>query len=225
MSSNPDKIRFSERLSRIREGIKSLEVEALLVSNRFTRRYLSGFTGSAGYLFITAEDALLATDSRYTEQSADEAEGWEIRNVAGGGKWLTDIAGETSAKRIGFEGFDLTFATYKRIKQRLSESGIQSELVDVGKLTETARAVKDKDDLPAVIEAIKVGDDCFDELAAQLKPGQTEMEIATLFEESARRRGAEAISFDTIVASGPNGSRPHHRPGPAANRRGRTSSN
>ena len=61
---------MSARVDKLRAILPQKGVDALLISMPENRRYMSGFTGSAGYLFITGRRAILGTDFRYTEQAA-----------------------------------------------------------------------------------------------------------------------------------------------------------
>ena len=104
-----------ERLRRVRERLAPLAVDALLVTTPSNRRWISGFTGSAGVLLISAERALIATDSRYWEQVARQAPLFELRRVTGA---TTEVAPEllegTGGLRIGYEPTHLTMATYQQ---------------------------------------------------------------------------------------------------------------
>ncbi len=213
---------FANRLQQVRSKISSFGIDAILVSNPFTRRYISGFTGSAGYLFINQNVSLLATDFRYTEQAEAETDAWEIAKSSYNNQWLCSITIKTDTKRLGFEGSDLTFATYKRIKKTLTDKGIAVDLIDVSDLTKDLRSIKGTYDLTNLLKAIKAGDHCFDYVSSQLKAGQTEREIANMFKRAALNANTEGVSFETIVASGPNAARPHHSPSERIIREGET---
>ena len=102
---------MSDRLDRLTARFPERELDALLISAPENRRYLSGFTGSAGYIFITPERAVLVTDSRYTEQATNQAPDFQVIQARGGWDWLLEQFKETGVKRVGFESRNMTVAT------------------------------------------------------------------------------------------------------------------
>src|SRR5438552_4177936 len=102
---------MNQRLQRLRDALSRHELDAALISNKENRRYLSGFTGSAGYLLISQSDAALATDFRYYEQSATQAPDFRLHKIVGGSDgWLPPLVADLAGKKIGFEANDLTVA-------------------------------------------------------------------------------------------------------------------
>ncbi len=204
---------FPDRIRKVRTAMANERLDGLFVTSGITRRYLTGFSGSAGYLFITQTATVLTTDSRYSEQAEEEATGWQVRTVRSMFKWLAERLPKEGIQILGFEAEDISFEMYSRLSQILRESGLDIELKPMSKLVAKQRAVKDSEDLALLIEAIKIGDKAFDNTVAKLMPGISERDAAWVFEQEVRNLGAEAVSFPTIIASGPNGSRPHHSPG------------
>ena len=202
------------RLATFVAKLPEREVDAILVSGAENRRYLSGFSGSAGYLFITDERAHLATDFRYTEQAIAQAPHFNVEQVRVGWDWLLTQIKESGAKRVGFEGQAMTVATYNSLVNAISEdpdlSGI--EFVPFSDLTDDLRSFKDSDELVMLQKAIDASDRAMELVCPIIAEGMTEREVAWRMEMAMRDAGADGISFDTIVAAGPNGAMAHHMP-------------
>lgn len=203
---------MKERLARLRVLMAERQVEALLVTAAANRRYLSGFTGSAGVLFITPDDALLLTDFRYVEQAADQAPHFRVVPVTHTtyGRTVAEEARKRGLKRIAFEPNHLTYAAYAAYRDALPE-GI--EFVPIGTdgmgLVERLRMVKDEEELERIRRAAAIADAAFAHILTVLRPGLTEREVAWELEAFMRRQGAEGAAFPIIVASGPRSALPH----------------
>ena len=202
------------RVDSLRAALGENEIDAMLVSSPENRRYLSGFTGSAGYLLIGEAGQVLVTDSRYTEQAERQAPSYRVEQMkAGQGwKWLPELAHDAGLRRVGFEASDISVATHSAFKKVISEheesAGV--ELVETSELVDKMRAVKDRDELDILTKAVDVTDIALETVAARVEPGITEDEVAWELEKSMREQGAEGLAFETIVAAGPNGALPHH---------------
>ena len=186
----------------------------MLVSAPENRQYLSGFTGSAGYLLVSQDQAVLVTDSRYTEQAANQAADWQVRQVRSGWDWLLDWLDETGVRRLGFESADMTVASYESILDALKQRDSlgQVSLIAASGLAEDQRTVKDSLERAMLQKAIDASDGAMEAVCPQIQEGMTEREVAWRMEVAMRDLGADGISFDTIVAAGPNGAMAHHRP-------------
>ena len=203
-----------ERMERLVGQLREREMDAVLISTPENRRYLSGFTGSAGYLLISADHALLVTDSRYTEQAANQAPECRVLQVREGWDWLLEWLKESGARRLGFESQDMTVATYNNVLEALGkeESLSHVSLVATSGIAEEQRAVKDGNELAALQKAIAASDGAMEAVCPAIREGMTEREVAWRMEVAMRDLGADGLSFDTIVAAGPNGAMAHHRP-------------
>ena len=190
------------------------ELDAVLISAPENRRYLSGFSGSAGHLFITKDNALLVTDSRYTEQATMQSPAFQVKQVRGGWDWLVEELKASGAKKIGFESQDMTVSSYnsliEAIKGDSSLAGVS--MVPAPGLAENQRIIKDEEELVMLQLAIDAADKAMDQVCPAITPGMTEKEVAWKMETAMREAGADAISFDTIVAAGPNVAMAHHQP-------------
>src|SRR5438128_9545991 len=108
---------MNQRVTRLRAALEKHDLEGALISNAQNRRYLSGFTGSAGYLLITPDESVIATDFRYYEQSAQQAPDFRLHKTVGGmDGWVPALFAGLGAKRIAFEANDLTVATHQALK-------------------------------------------------------------------------------------------------------------
>jgi Xaa-Pro aminopeptidase len=202
------------RVNELRKALELEQIDALLVSNPENRRYLSGFSGSAGYLIISSNKSILATDFRYIEQAGRQSPDFEIIRIGGNQSWLSEILKTQSVNRLGFESDNLTVAQYETILNSLKTNmpNDNISLVGTSNVVEILRSIKDADEMVALTKAIEISDQAFTNIAPTISEGQTEKEIAWLLEKQVRILGGDAISFDTIVASGPNAALPHHRP-------------
>jgi Xaa-Pro aminopeptidase len=192
-------------------------VEDIFHTHAANRRYLSGFTGSTGWLLITGDRALIAVDFRYVEQAERECPQFTVFGTTGGiDKWFSEIVAEAnlSAKRIGFEPSDLTVAAFQTIKkaaENMPASG-RPRLLAAPAIVTQLRAVKEPAEIESLQRAVDLGDAAFSSVAERIEPGWTERRVALEIEAEARRLGAEGLSFPTIVAAGPHGAMPHAQP-------------
>ena len=206
----------SARIDRLRHRLADLgegAPDAFLVTNAENRRYLSGFTGSAGALLLSAGEARLLTDFRYVEQATGQAPEYEVLQFTGA-IW-PQVATQAKAlglRRLGFESEDVSVDAHEQLKQALAEQGAETALVPSKGLVEGLRQVKDAEEVDVIRRAVEIGDRAFERVAAGLRPGVTELEVAWRLEVAMREMGAEGLSFPIIVAAGPNGAMPHHRP-------------
>ncbi|MDI4645344.1 M24 family metallopeptidase [Cohnella hashimotonis] len=195
------------RIAKLRGEMALLGVDAILVTSGHNRRYLTGFTGTAGVVLITASDAVLLTDFRYTEQASAQAEGVEVAEHPPTGYYerVAERLRSAGALRLLFEDNTVSYAAYAQLKDRLAPV----ELVPAGKVLEKLRAVKDAAELAVIREAADVADRTFAHILSFLKPGAKESDIALEMEFYMRKLGASGTSFDTIVASGERSAMPH----------------
>ena len=205
---------MSSRLDALRAKFESSEIDGILIGSDENRRYVSGFVGTAGNLIITADEAVLATDFRYIEQAGKQAPDFRVLRVGGGNpNWLTDLLSELGIRRLGFESQHMTVATHERLSRAFAEAGNGDgvSLVSTAGLVEEQRAVKDEAEMALLQRAVDIADRAFEEVSRVLKDGMTEREVAWLLERTMRELGADSVSFETIVAAGPNAALPHHR--------------
>lgn len=197
----------SARLQKLRQQFEPLGLDALVVSQPENRRYLSGFTGSDGTLFITHQQAILITDFRYVEQSAREAPQFTVVETPPEAlpRRLNDLASEEGAQRVGFESHRVAVADHRD----WAEAAGSYRLVPTKELVEDMRAVKDEQELKIIKRAVALADAAMAHIREVIAPGMAEKDVAWELESYVRTRGGEAVAFDLIVASGPNGAMPH----------------
>ncbi|MCM3743329.1 Xaa-Pro peptidase family protein [Sporosarcina luteola] len=193
------------KLAKLREALKENGLDALLVTNPYNRRYITGFTGSAGVAIVSADDAVFITDFRYTEQAAEQVKGFRIvkheKTII---EEVSNQAKEMKLKTLGFEKDNVSFGTYE-----LYNDKVDAELKAVSGIIEKLRMVKNADEIKILQQAAKIADDAFTHICTFIKPGVTELEVSNELEMFMRRQGAASSSFDTIVASGERGALPH----------------
>lgn len=210
--------RYPRRMAGVRALLSGTDkqeevVDAVIVSHLENVRYLTGFTGSSGLALITPTDAVFFTDGRYGIQAAAEVPGFE-RVVLPQGSSLSGAAGEAvkqrGLKRVAFEDARLTVREYEDLKKAMPD-----DLALIGRsgLVESLRRIKDADEIAALRKAVVLADACFEHIRQIARPGRTEKEIAWEMETFLRAPGrAPRLSFESIVAAGPNGALPHARP-------------
>lgn len=202
------------RIAQLIARLTERGLDALLISTAENCRYLSGFTGSAGYLLVTPDRAILFTDSRYTEQASRQAPDFQVVQARGGWDWLPGALRETGVKQIGFESENLTVASYRRLLDTLKKDQAPEgvSFIATSGVVEELRAVKDQEELALLQQAIDASDAAMETICPAIREGMTEREVAWRMEAAMRELGADSASFSTIVAAGPNGAMAHHRP-------------
>jgi Xaa-Pro aminopeptidase len=197
------------RLEKLRSTLIEENLDALLISQPDNRRYLSGFTGSAGMLLISSDRAILATDFRYYEQVGCQAPDYELARI---NTKLTDLLPDLLAglgvRRLGFESQHVTVDQLHDWSQ--ATEGIA--WAPLKGTVEKLRAVKDEGELDALRRSAALTDAAFAHLLEVIVPGMTEREAAWEIEAHMRTHGASAVAFSPIVAAGPSGAMPHARP-------------
>ncbi len=170
--------------------------------------YLTGFTGEGG-LLVTADETLLITDSRYTEQAEREVPDLPLHQVQ---KTYEEEVAE-GIKKLGIKRLSLSARrTSHYMVTRLGEL-VEVEIVPKEDPVGELRRIKDADEIERIREATRVTEESLSTLLKEVKIGMTERELALRLEWLMRTRGAEKVSFDLIIAAGENSSLPHYQPG------------
>ena len=202
------------RIDRLRSVMSGADWDALVVSNLTNVRYLTGFTGSAGILLITPDETVFVSDGRYRDQSAAEiaAAGVHARVeivAADPDSVIADAAVAAGVGRLGLEARSVTWAQQQRWQFDLFGTG---ELVPTLGVVEELRLVKDAGEAARIRTACAIADAALAEVRHRLAQQPSEIEFGLELDAAMRRLGAADVSFETIVASGPNGAKPHHHP-------------
>lgn len=204
---------FPGRLRTTRQVLEQRELDCLLVASRENVRYLLGFTGSSGWAIVSADDAVLATDSRYAEQARCQVQSGRVCVVERG---LVDFAAhhasEKGVRTVGFEANILSFATSRAIESSLAELGAGCRIVPAEGIVESLRAVKDDTELALIQAAAVLADRVFGHACSLVRCGMTERQLAWEIEKWLRENGSGPLPFSVIVASGPNAALPHAEP-------------
>ena len=201
----------AQRVQRVRARLSG--TDALLVSDLTNVRWLTGFTGSNGWVVVGPDSMTLITDGRYGQQAAAQlaAAGVDAEVLVGatGAATLEHIATVCAPfGAVGFEAASVTFAQHGQYRAALA-----ANLVPTSGVVEAERRVKDPDEIESMARACRIADAALAEMVPFLGDGLTEAQVRNRLELRMRELGASGPSYDTIVATGPtNAALPHHRP-------------
>lgn len=207
---------YSGRQEHLREALQESHLNFLLVTHLPNIRYLCGFSGSAGALLIGEGGSTFFTDGRYTQQARSQVQSAKIvigrkSPLVAAAAHLSRQAGRRRAGKaygLGIESQYLTVAARRSLSEALPR---QVRLREAPPLVERARMIKDADELTLIREAVGLGASLFDHAVRAIRPGAQEVEVAAEMEYAARKAGADAMSFETIVAAGARSALPHGR--------------
>ncbi len=202
-----------KRLRKLRTSIAERRLDALLISQPENLRYLSGFTGSSGWLLISEQSAILATDFRYVEQAKEESPDFEIIQTKQELRdWLPGLVSDLGWHKLGFEANFISYEGYHKLTKAIKTKPVNLELVPTTGIVEQLRSIKEPEELGFITKAVKLADAAFEQAKGIIRPGITEKEAAWEIEKFLRQEGSEGMPFEIIVASGPNSALPHARP-------------
>lgn len=192
--------------------------DAVLVTHPSNRFYLSGFRAgdigpneTAGFLLITAERAFIITSFLNLEEAEEEAPDFEpVKRERQIGLTTGILLKEQGLRRVAFEEEAMLVGWLREIQEH---AGPAVELAPTSDYVSRLRVSKRPEELAALERALRLTDEAFVLVAPAIREGQTEREVALAIDDAMRTLGARGPAFETIVASGPNAARPHHRPG------------
>jgi Xaa-Pro aminopeptidase len=204
---------YRTRQSRLFQSDEGSKSDIFLTTHLPNVRYLCGFTGSSAALLLAPFGSVLFTDGRYTEQARAEVVGARVAIVrksalAAAAEWLRKRSGRKKLV-LGIESDHLTVAARAFLMRALAS---RIRLRHIASAVERLRMLKDHEELAHMRAAAKLGAALFDVALRKARPGVTEVALAAEMEYAARRTGAEAMSFPTIVAAGPRSALPHAHP-------------
>ena len=198
---------MKSQTQRLRDAMASANVDAILISSSTNLFWLTGFTGSFGYVLLTATEARFITDSRYTVQAKEQVHGFDLVSFSSpktSFQVLKECMDELGVSKVAFES---TYVTYGQLMQFQDKvAGI--DFVPVGDLVENLRMIKTPTEVKLIRDACALTDQCFDHIKRLVQVGVTEFEIQLELEFFFRRNGA-TCAFDPIIVSGANSARPH----------------
>ncbi|MBX3147103.1 MAG: aminopeptidase P family protein [Gemmatimonadales bacterium] len=198
--------RYADRRARLAAAALAEGLDGLIVAGASNLRYLTGFTGSAGHLVVTAGGTTLLTDFRYAVQGpAEVGPGVTVRiERASLWKGLRGLVGGSGLRRVGIDRHRVTLADLDELQQL---EGV--ELVPGAGRVEALRMVKDADETARIREAARLASEALAAVIGGIRPGRREIDVAAELEAALRVRGSEWHPFHTIVASGPRSALPH----------------
>jgi Xaa-Pro aminopeptidase len=193
-----------EKLTKLRERFNEFGIDGMLVTSPSNRRYMTGFTGTAGTALISEQKAKFITDFRYVAQATNQARGYEIvenRDVVGE---VAELASKMGITKLGFEQDHLSYKQFTDFNEK-----VQVELVPVSGVIEQLRTIKTEKEIKILKTAAEIADQAFNHILEYIRPGITEIDVNNELEFHMRKHGATSSSFDTIVASGYRSAMPH----------------
>ncbi|ARK31410.1 M24 family metallopeptidase [Halalkalibacter krulwichiae] len=194
------------RIEALRSKLKGSEIDSLLITSPYNRRYMTNFTGTAGVALISEKKAIFITDFRYVDQAKEQAKGFEI--VQHTGPIILEVANQIEKLGLKKVGFEQSFLTYEA-HQSYSEHIEGAVLVPISGLVEELRIIKDEKEVKMIQDAANIADAAFEHILSFIKPGITELAVSNELEFFMRKQGATSSSFDIIVASGYRSALPH----------------
>lgn len=193
---------------KIKKIFSDLNIDGLLLTDYFNKRYFTGFTGTTGQALITKDKKYFYSDFRYIEQATLQTKPYGFEFVRIERRAIDNIiegVQKHNVRRLGFDDLSMSYSDYQMYSRALSNV----ELVPAGNEMLNARQIKSKKEIEYLKEAAHISDIAFSETLKIIKEGITEKEIAAHLEYIQRLNGAEDKSFETIVASGHRSSMPH----------------
>ena len=208
--TNSAMMNYPARQKQFQQSLCDLHLDGYIVVHPANLRYLCGYSGSNGLLLFLDGQRVFLTDGRYTQQAREEVSG--ARVVIARGSLLAGAAKQILLRRrlisLGFEGDHTTVAGAAQMREAVDN---RVRWKAVPGLIERQRILKDADELRLIADAVKLGADAYHEALPSLRPGVRESEVAGRLEFAARQRGADGMSFETIVAAGKRAALPHGR--------------
>jgi Xaa-Pro aminopeptidase len=214
---------LTRRIRAVRRQMDKKKIRFLLVTRPANATYMTGFLGEDSWAAITKGQVYLLTDSRYTEQAQKECPSCKIIDRAGPmADAVANLVKKLKSIRTVVVEDSVSMADFEQLKKTLKTVGCATHTFLVSKrgqdardtpgIIETARSVKDQSEIAVIKSAAAISKKALEQILPYIKPGITESELAGMLDFQIRKLGARS-SFETIVAFGPNGSRPHHQPG------------
>jgi len=208
---------FQTRRTRLREVLAGAGLDALVVSHLPNVRYLTGYVGSNAIAVIGGEGQRLLTDSRYAVSAREQVDD-DLEVAIGPGDLTGDLARAVAAiapaGRVGLEAAHLSMARGAQITARIGDADAAVTVTSEVGHVEGLRLTKDDLEIAAIARAADMVDEALADVLAAGLVGRSEREVAFALQTKLFEIGAEGPSFEIIVASGPNGAKPHAVPGP-----------
>ena len=197
------------KLLKLRNKMKEMSVDAVLVLNELNQHYLSGFAFTDGFLLITQSKAYLVTDFRYYEMALNGADKqFEVLTPDNRGEFIDKALADEGCKSVGFEGGSVSYDVYRSYCEKHPHLSFEN----IGNAIEVIREIKDADEIAKMQKAQDITDKAFSHILKVINRNMTELDVAVELEYAMRKNGASAFAFDTISVSGDASSLPHGTP-------------
>jgi Xaa-Pro aminopeptidase len=193
---------------RVESILQKKSVEGILFFSPENIRYLTGFSGSEGYLLAGRDELLLLVDSRYITQAQEETQGCRVSLVDKGIRGVAAQVSSFGLKQLGVEAQGISVARFEQLQKGLGKV----ELLPIKDELERLRGSKSAEEIAWIKNAGRIAEAAWEEVLALVAPGVLEADLALELEYRMKKEGAERIAFDTIVASGPRAALPHAQP-------------
>ena len=198
-----------QAVKEINRILKRYNLDALLLFSLENLRYLSGFTGSFGFLLATRKEWYFLTDSRYTLQARTEVSGYLIKELKGGEQGLIGFLARKRFKRLGFESAGITYRAFRKMQSDLP----LVKFVPIEEELDRLRLQKSRREVSLLKKSIRVAEQGLKAVTETIREGITERELALDLEYRMKDAGAEEKAFEIIVLSGSRSALPHGKPG------------
>jgi Xaa-Pro aminopeptidase len=194
------------QLEQLRTALRAQQSDVFIITSHQNRRYLTGFTGSAGTVVITQTQALLLVDFRYTQQATNQSKEFDVREIDRSHLYETiqEILDTECIQTVGFEQQHVTYEAYQLMSSKLTAT-----LKPLSNIVENLRMIKTTEEIELIKKAAWVSDEAFKYILTFIKPGVSEIDIANELEFHMRKNGATGAAFDIIIASGHRSALPH----------------
>ena len=184
--------------------------DAMVLTSEISRRYATGFHSTAGAVYLSADQAVFYTDFRYVEAARAAVSGFDVREIGSGRSYsavINELIGQDGVKKIALEDKQMTYAEYMSWSSALHAAAMRLE-----DGVERLRITKEDDEVGRIAAAQRIAERALEEVLNDIRIGVTEKEVAARLTYLMLHYGAENMSFDPIVVSGANSSKPHGVP-------------
>ncbi|MGT2888111.1 Xaa-Pro peptidase family protein [Streptococcus didelphis] len=196
---------LEQRLNKCQLALRETSLDGILITNLKNIYYLTGFSGTAGTVFITANRRIFVTDARYYLSAKASIEGFDVIESRDALKEIVAVCQADKLVRLGFEN-DISYSYYQLLLSRFPQCQLEAQ----DGFVEALRLIKDAVEIETIAKACSISDKAFNDVLDFIKPGKTsEIDVANFLDFRMRHYGASGISFETIAASGPRSAMPH----------------
>ncbi|MBN1880611.1 MAG: aminopeptidase P family protein [Deltaproteobacteria bacterium] len=199
----------TDRIERLQEYIKSLDLDGVLITDMKNVRYYTGFTGSDGMLVLGLEGGVFLTDGRYVTQASGEVSGFAVERYMRKADGVRKSVADLGLTRVGVESFHISLAMYKNVSKVTGFARFVPIERDLAEL----RMIKSADEISLMRRAVSISEAALEDVAKMISPGVSERDIASELEYVIRKRGSGPLPFPVIVATGEHGAHVHASPG------------